>query len=247
VAHKAATWIILLALVGTACGTMSPAPSASASASKSSAGPTPAINPANFVAKVDNPWFPLVPGTTLTYAGTKDGKPAIDVFVVTSQTKTIQGVKCVVISDTLRLGGKLAEKTTDWYAQDRQGNVWYFGEATSEYDANGHVTSHEGSWQAGVHGAQPGIFMPANPRIGQSGRQEYYAGHAEDRFVVLLLSAAVKVRYGSFKSALLTAEWTLLEPDVLSEKYYVKGVGTVKEIDVAGGNEGLALVSVKKP
>jgi hypothetical protein len=242
-AHRAATWIILLALAGTACGTTSPKPSAS----NGSTGPTPAINPANFLAKVDNPWFPLVPGTTLTYAGTKDGKPAIDVFLVTSQTKTIQGVKCVVISDTLRLGGKLAEKTTDWYAQDRQGNVWYFGEATSEYDASGHVTSHEGSWQAGLHGAQPGIFMPANPRIGQSGRQEYYAGHAEDRFVVLLLSAAVKVRYGSFKNALLTAEWTRLEPDVLSEKYYVKGVGTVKEIDVAGGNEALALVSVKKP
>jgi hypothetical protein len=242
-ARKAMTWIIVLTLALTACGTTSPKPSASK-------GPTaslPAINPANFVAKIDNAWFPLVPGTTLTYQGRKDDKPAFEVFVVTHLTKTILGVKCVVITDTLRLAGKLAEKTTDWYVQDKQGNVWYFGEATSTLDANGHVTSTEGSWQAGVHGARPGIYMPASPHPSQSLLQEYYPGQAEDRFVVLLLSASVKVRYGSFKNVLLTAEWTRLEPDVLSEKYYVKGIGTVKEIDVTGGNEGLELVSVRKP
>ena len=219
-------------------------PSASAPEASSTPGPPPA---SDFVATVDNPWFPLIPGTTLTYKGTKDGEAAVDTFAISADTKVVAGVTCVVINDTLKLGGVLAEKTEDWYAQDRSGNVWYFGEQTAEYDESGAVTSTEGSWQAGVKGASAGIYMPGDPQVGQSFAQEYFAGQAEDHFVVLLVGTPVKVPYGSFAGALLTAEWTPLEPDVLSEKFYAKDIGELKEFDVAGGDESLQLVTVKKP
>src|SRR5262249_7553823 len=133
----------------------------------------------HFSARVDNPWFPLKPGTTYVYRGAKDGKSARDVLTVTRGTKTIDGAPCVVVRDRLYLNGTLSERTTDWYTQDRQGNVWYFGEATADLDASGKVTSTEGSWRAGLGKARPGIYMPAHPRPGQAGRQEYLKGHAE--------------------------------------------------------------------
>jgi hypothetical protein len=120
------------------------------------------VDPADFSARVDNPWFPLKPGTTYRYVGVKDGRPSREVLVVTNRTLTIQGVPCVVVQDNLYVRGKLHERTTDRYTQDRQGNVWYFGEQTAELDEKGHVTSTEGTWQAGVDGAQPGIYMPAS-------------------------------------------------------------------------------------
>lgn len=215
----------------------------------SSTGPagSGSIDPANFTSTIDNPWLPMVPGTTLTFEGTKDDQRAVDTFEVTAETKVVAGVTCVVVRDTLTLDGKLHEKTEDWYVQDRQGNVWYFGEKTAVYDEAGNVTDTTGSWQAGVAGAQPGIFMPADPQVGQSFRQEYLAGEAEDHFVILLLSRPITVPYKSFPEALITAEWTPLEPDVLSEKAYVMGIGLVSEGDVKGGNEGLQLVSLTRP
>ncbi len=201
--------------------------------------------PSGFSAHVDNPWFPLAPGTTYTYRGVKDGKAARDVLTVTDRTKTIDGATCVVVHDRLYLRGKLAERTTDWYTQDDRGNVWYFGEATAELDASGHVTSTEGSWQAGVAGARPGIYMPAHPRLGLAGRQEFLKGHAEDHFQVLSLKAAVAVPYGSSAHALLTKEWTPLEPGVLDHKLYLRGIGTALEQTVKGSVERLALVSVR--
>lgn len=187
-----------------------------------------------FTARVDNPWFPLTPGTTYTYHGVRDGKPSRDVMTVTHRTKTIAGAPCVAVSDRLYLAGRLAENTIDWYTQDSLGNVWYYGEATAELDAKGRVTSREGSWQAGVDGATPGIFMPAHPRVGYSGRQEYYKGHAEDRFRIATI-------FG--KNALLTEETTPLEPGVLDHKLYVRGVGTVVERTVKGGDELNELIS----
>lgn len=130
-------------------------------------------NPSSFTAHVDNPWYPLKPGTVYVYRGVKDGLPARDVVTVTHSTKRIEGVPCVVVRDRLYLRGRLRERTSDWYTQDRRGNVWYFGEATAEFDAQGHVTSTEGSWRAGRSGARPGIYMPAHPKVGQSGRQEF--------------------------------------------------------------------------
>jgi hypothetical protein len=196
----------------------------------------PAIKPANFVRNVDNPWFPLKPGTTLTYAGVKDGKQARNVFQVTHKTEKIKGVRATVIRDRLYLDGKLGEDTTDWYAQDKRGDVVYLGESTRALDANGQLTDTEGSWKTGVNGARPGIFMPAHPKVGQTFRQEFSKGHAEDHFSVLSKS----------KRKLKTKEWTPLEPSVISNKYYVRGIGTVREVDVKGSDEHLELVSVHR-
>jgi hypothetical protein len=199
-----------------------------------------------FSARVDNPWFPLKPGSTYVYRGVKDGKPARDVLTVTHQTTTIDGVPCVVVQDRLYLSGRLGERTTDWYSQDKQGNVWYFGENTAVLDKNGHATSTEGSFKAGIDGAQPGIYMTGHPKPGQSARQEYYKGHAEDHFQVIQLHASVKVPYLSSKQALLTKEWTPLEPGVLDHKLYVSGIGVALELAVKGGTERLDLVSFTK-
>jgi hypothetical protein len=201
--------------------------------------------PSEFTARVDNMWFPLRPGTTYVYRGIKDGRASRELLTVTHMTTRIAGVLCVVVHDRLSVGGRLAERTSDWYSQDTEGNVWYFGEATAELDRQGHVTSTEGSWRAGRNGARPGIYMPARPRLGQSGRQEFYRGHAEDHFEVLSLHAAVRVPYVSSRRALLAKEWTPLEPGVLDHKYYVRGIGTVLEQTVKGGSERNALVALR--
>src|SRR4051812_42011047 len=198
-----------------------------------------------FVKRVDNPWFPLTPGTTLLYRGVKDGERSRDVVNVKRRTKSIDGVRCTTVSDRLYLSGRLEERTTDWYAQDAAGDVWYFGERTAELDAQGHVKTREGSWRAGVHGAKAGIYMPAHPRVGQSGRQEYLQGHAEDHFRVKSLSARVHTPGASSTRALLTEEWTPLEPGVIDHKYYIRGVGTVLEKTVKGGDERNTLISVR--
>lgn len=210
---------------------------------KSTAAPTHPPGPTGFATRVDNPWFPLRPGTTYIYRGVKDGRPSRDIFAVTATTKTIQGVPCTVVNDRLYLRGQLHERTEDWYAQDNAGNVWYFGEATAELSSNGSVVSTEGSWQSGIHGARAGIFMPAHPHPGQTEQQEHYKGHAEDHFRVLTLSAAVDTPAVSSRRALLTREWTPLEPGVVDHKLYVKGIGTVLEQTVKGGDERNVLVT----
>jgi len=205
-----------------------------------------AAGPGAFAGRVTNPWFPLRPGTTYVYEGVRDGQPSRELFTVTRSTKTIQGVRCTVVYDRLYLRGRLRERTTDCYAQDRRGAVWYFGEQTAELDARGRVTSTEGTWRSGVDGAKAGIYMPAHPRVGQSFRQELYAGHAEDHFRVLSLDASVSVPYISSRHALLTKEWTPLEPGVVDHKLYVRGIGTVKEEPVKGGSERNVLVAVRR-
>src|SRR3954471_9742447 len=142
---------------------------------------------AGFTSKVDNPWFPLKPGTTYVYEGTKDGKRARDLYTVTHGTRTIDGAPTRVVSDLLFLNGRLEERTTDYYTQDKAGNVWYFGEDTAELDARGKVKSREGTWHSGVNGAKAGIFMDAHPKVGNSHRQEFYKGHAEDHYAVVSL------------------------------------------------------------
>src|SRR4051794_119843 len=131
-----------------------------------------AIDPGQFGSRIDNPWYPLTPGTTYVYRGS-GGKPVRDVITVTRRTKTLAGVRCVAVRDDLYEEGRLTERTTDWFAQDTKGNVWYFGEAAAELDSGGRVKAAEGSWQAGRAGAEPGILMPAHPRVGQAFRQEY--------------------------------------------------------------------------
>ena len=204
----------------------------------------PAIHPADFSPDVTNGWFPLRPGRTYLYTGTKDGKKALDVFQPSAATKTIDGVVTRVVNDRLFLDNALEERTTDYYAQDRCGNVWYFGEDTATLDSHGNVTDRSGSFRAGVNGAQPGVYMQARPQIGRWFRQEWYRGQAEDRYRALSTSASVAVRYGRFRHALRTEERTNLEPGVVDNKYYVRGLGVVKELAVRGGTEVLQLADV---
>jgi hypothetical protein len=197
----------------------------------------PAVDPANFVAQIDNPYFPLPVGARFVYRGEEDGEVQVDEMTVTPDHKTIMGVPVVVVRDTLRdADGNLLEDTFDWYAQDRAGNVWYFGEDTKEYE-NGKVTSTEGSWEGGVDGAQPGIIMPASPKIGDAYRQEYDKGNAEDLATVVRTGAHVTTPSGTYTNVLVTKEWTPLEPKVVEEKFYAPGVGNVRENVVRGGNE----------
>src|SRR5437588_7156227 len=154
-----------LVVLLTALGSIGPASVASGAL------PVPTLpSPSQFVSRVTNSWFPLKPGTVYRYRGIKDRKPAVDVMTVTHSTKTIAGIKATVVRDRLYLSGRLEERTTDWYAQDRAGNVWYLGEATATLDARGHVTGTSGSWQTGVAGARAGVFMPGHPSLGETGR-----------------------------------------------------------------------------
>jgi hypothetical protein len=204
------------------------------------------INPSGFTGngKIDNKYFPLKPGTTFYYRGKSAGKADRDVMRVTHSTKRIEGVKCVVVKDKVLVKGKLEEKTLDWYAQDKKGNVWYFGENSKQYK-NGHVVSTEGSWEAGKHGARPGIIMQAHPKVGQTYRQEYQKGVAEDMAKVLKLNGSATVPYGSFHHVLVTREWSPLDPGVVEHKKYAPGVGDIKEVTVKGAHETLELVNVK--
>jgi hypothetical protein len=206
--------------------------------------PIPALPaPGDFVSRIDNMYFPLRPGTTFHFSGTQDGKARRVSVFVTHKTKMILGIRATVVLDQVLVGGRREEKTFDWYAQDRHGNVWYLGEDSSDF-VKGKWVRSDGSWEAGVKGAKAGIVMKANPRVGDVYRQEYYAGHAEDMAKVLSRTKSVAVTYGSFEHALETSEWTPLERGVLEHKYYVKGVGNVRTIMVKGGSEEEHLVSI---
>ena len=194
----------------------------------------PHINPADFTTTIDNKYFPLKPGTTFVYEGGAQHSE----MTVTHDTKKVMGVQCVVVEDKEWEDGKLIERTYDWFAQDKKGTVWYFGENTKEYE-NGKVVSTKGSWEAGVDGAKPGIIMQADPKVQESYRQEYYPGEAMDMAKVLSLNASVTVPYGSFDHALETREWTPLQPGFSEKKYYVRGVGPL------GNPRDLALSDVK--
>jgi hypothetical protein len=236
------------ALTALAAATASGAALSVAAAPATASLPIPNLpSPGSFATRIDNPWFPLLPGTTFEYRGEKDGKPGRDVLTVTHRHRAVLGVSATVVADRLYLNGRLAERTTDWYAQDTSGNVWYLGENTATLDARGNTLSTAGSWVAGVHGARAGIYMPAHPTPGDSGRQEYYKGHAEDEFRVLSLDARVRTPAVSSHRALLTQETTRLEPGAVDHKLYVRGVGTVVERAVRGGSERFMLFSVNRP
>ena len=197
----------------------------------------PPLPPASaFVRTVDNPWFPLAPGTVLTYRGEDESTPATDVFRVTHLTKDVAGIRATVVHDRVYEHGRVTERTTDWYAQDRAGNVWYLGEDTATFKPDGSVESRAGTWRTGRHGARAGIFMPARPRVGDGGWQEYDKGNAQDRFRVLWVGA----------TTMLVQETTPIEPGVVDHKTYWRGVGTVTEATVRGGNERYRLVSVRR-
>ena len=194
----------------------------------------PRFLPSHFTANVTNPWFPLKPGRTLISRGVKEGSKAVDVFRTTSRTKVIAGVRTRVVDDRLYLNNILRERTTDYYAQDRCGNVWYFGEDTAELDNHGRVVDTEGTWHAGVAGAKPGIYMQAHPDLGRKFRQEWSPGVAEDVYWATSIH----------RNVLRTTETNALEPDVTDDKYYVRGLGQVAELSVKGPTERLFLVQV---
>lgn len=193
---------------------------------------------------VTNQFYPLTPGTVYSYQGeTADGVETITIEVL-SQTRTVNGVSATVVRDRAFLEGELIEDTEDWFAQDEDGNVWYLGENTKEYE-NGQVVSTEGSWEWGVDGALPGIIMWADPaaHAGEEYRQEFYEGVAEDWGKVLAFNEAVTVPHGSFTGCIKTEDWSGLEPAVREEKYYCPGIGLTLEKKIPDG-EQVELVTV---
>ena len=219
--------------------------SAVAVSATDSAWVTPAFDRDAFVVRVDNPWFPLVPGTVFAFAGKSDEGSETDTVEVMRDTKTILGVVTTVVHDWVTAGGKRVEDTFDWYAQDQAGNVWYFGEDTREYHG-GKVVSTEGSWEAGKDGAKAGIVMLAQPKVGDMYRQEDAPGTAEDMARVERLAASASVPYGRFSGLLQTAEWMPRAPRNHEFKYYMKGIGVVLEVDESE-HERIELVSVSGP
>jgi hypothetical protein len=201
----------------------------------------PIINPADFGGKIDNPFLPLKPGTTLVYEGeTDEGMERIE-YAVTHKTKEILGVTCVVVHDQVTLEGELIEDTYDWFAQDKQGSVWYFGEASMEWE-DGMVVSTFGSWEAGVDCAKPGIVMKAEPKVGDNYRQEFYPCIAEDEATVLALDETITVPQGTHQNCLRTHDFTQLDSEVNEEKVYARGIGVVAEFD--DGELAEALISI---
>jgi hypothetical protein len=198
------------------------------------------VSPADFVRHITNPYLPWKPGSVWVYRGVKDGVAQRDVVRVLHRTKTILGVTCTVVSDIASHEGTVLERTEDWYAQDGAGNVWYFGEATAAYE--GGTVDTSGSWQAGVHGARPGIVMTGHPRVGDAYRQEFQRGVAEDQYWLVDLSQHISVPFGTFDHAALTLEWSRLEPNVIDRKDYVRGIGVIKEEAAQGPHEVSRLV-----
>ena len=195
----------------------------------------PVINPSNFVARVDNPYFPLTPGTTFVYEGHTAQGFEHDEFAVTRNTRVILDVTCVEVHDTVTLDGELAEDTLDWFAQDREGDVWYFGENTHELE-DGLISTIEGTFMAGVNGDKPGVIMKAHPAIGDFYRQEFSLANAEDFAETVGLTASVTVPAGTFHNCLKSKETTPLEPDLLEYKFYAPGVGNVLTVDAVTGD-----------
>ena len=206
----------------------------------------PPIDPERFVAVVDNPYFPLAPGSTWVLEGSGDSTGEVDTITVLDESKLVMGVECVVVRDEVTQDGEAVEITDDWYAQDADGNVWYFGEETAEYEG-GEVVSTAGSWEAGVDGAQPGIIMPADPTVGVTYRQEFYAGEAEDMAMVVEVDQQAEVAAGSFDAVLITEDWTPLEADVRERKSYAPGIGLIAEEQIAGGDSAFELVEYSLP
>src|SRR5256885_8695673 len=171
----------------------------------------PNLDPANFSTTIDNTYFPLPVGRTLVYRGVKDGQTQEDRVTVTDRTKTVaEGITARVVTDVATHDGALLEQTSDWYAQDKEGNVWYVGEDTAHYLPNGKVDT-SGSWEAGVHDAEPGLVMEANPQIPDAYRQEFLAGQAQDTAWIVDRGGPAKGPYGPLKDVLTTLEATHLE------------------------------------
>ena len=192
---------------------------------------------------LDHPYWPMAAGSRWVYRETDgEGTEQQVEVTVTADTKEILGIPATVVHDVVSEDGQLVEDTLDWYAQDASGNLWYLGEDTKEYE-NGEVVSTEGSWEAGVDGAQAGIILPADPQAGMAYRQEYYAGQAEDAAEVVAVDGHVEVPFGTFDDVLETRDFTPLDPDVEEHKFYARGVGPVEVRQTSGGSSHEVLLT----
>ncbi|TAL42776.1 MAG: hypothetical protein EPN91_07610 [Salinibacterium sp.] len=205
------------------------------------------LDPAKFSTQIDNPYWPMKPGTRWTFRETDaEGTVFTVVVIVTDKTKTIaNGIKARVVRDTAYQGNEIVEDTFDWYAQDSFGSIWYLGEDTAEFE-HGKVVSRAGSFEAGLHGAQAGVLLPGHPQVGQSYREEYQAGEAEDNGEILSLVEQADTPFRHFTDMLLIKDTSAIEPDVVEYKFYARGFGAVLTLDVSGGSGREELVKVDK-
>jgi hypothetical protein len=231
---------LLFVLVAAGCGSDD-----NATAKLPQGSETVELDPADFTTVIDNPYWPMAPGSRWVYRETGENGELKVVVTVTDRKKVVDGIDAVVVHDVVTEDGEVIEDTFDWYAQDAQGNVWYLGEDTKEFE-NGKVVSTEGSWEAGVDGALAGILVPADPEPGMKYRQEYYEGEAEDEGEVLSVDAKATVPYDSFDDALQTKDTTPLEPDLVEHKYYALGVGPVLAVAVSAGGGREELISFRR-
>jgi hypothetical protein len=233
--------IAAVALAAPGCGSDDSAPSSSLPKGDE----TVELDPADFTAEITNQYWPMRIGSKWVYREVDPEGGSLRVEVtVTPRMKKIAGIEARIVHDVVTEDGEVKEDTFDWYAQDKDGNLWYLGEATKEF-ANGKVVSTEGSWEHGVDGAQAGILLPAQPEAGLVYRQEYYEGKAEDAAEVLSLDERAKVPFGTFVDCLKTKDYTPLEPDVLEHKYYAKGMGPVLAVAVSGGGGREELIAFR--
>jgi hypothetical protein len=204
------------------------------------------MNPADFMTEIDHPYWPMKAGSRWIFRETDaEGSVSRVVVTVLDKTKTIMGIEARIVHDQVSEQGEVKEDTFDWYAQDAEGNLWYLGEDTTEYE-NGKPKTKEGSWEAGVDGALAGVILPAHPEVGMTYREEYYKGHAEDGASILSVDAFAKVPYGTFDHGIQTRNFSGIEPDTIEEKIYAKGVGVVLELTVSGGSDRTELVSYEE-
>jgi hypothetical protein len=206
------------------------------------------LKPADFTVEITNPWWPMEVGDRWVYEETEDpsGPQRNEVTVLDETKRTASGIEARVVHDVVKApDGSVVEDTRDLYAQDSDGNVWYVGEQTAEYE-NGKVVTTEGSWEAGVDGAQPGVLLPADPRPGTGYRQEYLKGEAEDQGFVLSTAEQVQVPTGMYQGTLMTRDTTPLEPDQVELKFYAKGVGPVLTVPISGAVGREALVQTNR-
>lgn len=230
--------VLVTAVACTSSNQSAVAPTAAPQTASSEDTYTVEINPEDFVATVDNPYFPRIPGTRYVYEGvTIDGLERVEIEIL-HETRTVMGIQATIMHDVVYLDGELVEETYDWFAQDKTGNVWYLGEAVDNYE-EGVLTDHHGAWEAGVDGALPGIVMFANPvnHVGETMRQEYYVGQAEDQADILSATERITVPIGSFDNVVQTYDYTPLDPDAQEHKFYAAGIGEIRTVDLRTNEE----------
>ncbi len=200
---------------------------------------TVTLTAADFVSVVDNQYFPLTPGTKWVYQATlKDGTIERNELEVLQEVRNVMGVQATIVHDVVLVESQLVEETYDWYAQDKDGNVWYLGEDVDNYE-NGVIANHEGSWEWGVNGALPGVIMWADPsaHLNEEYYQEFYAGEAEDKGQVLSVTEKVTIPFGSYENVVKTYDFSTADPDLKENKFYAAEIGNIREIDLATGEE----------